>query len=161
MDPDTPDLQALKALLHQGKKVLQDLAPALQVLLGPDYRRDGEQDVAAGSTFGAMGSGVEGQSRAAGSKLGGAGSVAGTGGGDSSRSRSSHSQESGPGSSMRRSISTTASYADQLMKTVNEECVLLHSLHEQLQGLQQLQQCANSMEMQLMQMKKLKDCVPW
>ena len=150
-DADMPDLPALTALLHQGKKVLQEMTPALQVLLGPDYCKEGEQDIAAGRASGGTAVGV-GEGSAAAGRVGGGSSAAG----DSSRSRSGHSQEGVPGPSMRRSICTTTSYAGQLMETVNQECELLLLLNEQLRSFEQLQLYANSMEVQLIHIEELK-----
>jgi hypothetical protein len=136
--PEAPDLELLQRQLVHGMQLLHQVQPALQQLLGPDLAA-----IQSSSSSGAAAAGPSG------SQLG---PEAGAGGQHSSCAASQKPRQGLQHA--QNSIRTTAALAEQLMSVASEECSLLGQLAQQLSQLSDLHLYANSMQVQLEQMKQ-------
>jgi hypothetical protein len=141
--PEAPDLDLLQRQLVHGMQLLQEVQPALQQLLGPDLA------AVHSSSSSSRGTAAAGPGGAAlpGSKQGHEVAAAGQQGAVNTQKPRGlqHAQNS---------IKTTAALAEQLMSVASEECSLLGQLAQQLSQLSDLHLYANSMQVQLEQMKQ-------
>lgn len=136
--PEAPDLEVLQRQLVHGMQMLQEVQPALQQLLGPDLAANSSSSKgAAAGAFPEL--------------------AAGAGGQPNSSSCSTHKQQPGV---LQNSIKTTAALAEQLISVATEECSLLQLLAQQLAQLSDLHLYANSMQVQLVQMKEAAEALP-
>ncbi|KAF6260504.1 hypothetical protein COO60DRAFT_1459673 [Scenedesmus sp. NREL 46B-D3] len=141
---EAPDLELLQRQLVHGMQLLQEVQPALQQLLGADLdtvsskRRNSDTNAAAAAAVGPSGT-QQGAEAASGGQ----------------QSISAFTQQPHQGRQhAQSSIKTTAALAEQLMSAASEECSLLGQLAQQLSQLSDLHLYANSMQVQLEQMKQ-------
>ncbi|KAF6260463.1 hypothetical protein COO60DRAFT_892528 [Scenedesmus sp. NREL 46B-D3] len=141
---EAPDLELLQRQLVHGMQLLQEVQPALQQLLGADLdtvsskRRNSDTHAAAAAAVGPSGT-QQGAEAASGGQ----------------QSISAFTQQPHQGRQhAQSSIKTTAALAEQLMSAASEECSLLGQLAQQLSQLSDLHLYANSMQVQLEQMKQ-------
>jgi hypothetical protein len=138
--PEAPDLELLQRQLVHGMQLLHQVQPALQQLLGPDLAAIQSRS---SNSSGAAAAGLSG------SQLGPEASAGGQ------QSSCAVSQKPRQGlQHAQNSIRTTAALAEQLMSVASEECSLLGQLEQQLAQLSDLHLYANSMQVQLEQMKQ-------
>jgi hypothetical protein len=143
--PEAPDLELLQRQLVHGMQLLHQVQPALQQLLGPDL-------AAIHSSSGSSSSSCAAAAGPSGSQQG---PEASAGGQASSSSSCAAAQKARQGlQHAQNSIKTTAALAEQLMCVASEECSLLGQLTQQLSQLSDLHLYANSMQVQLEQMKQ-------
>jgi hypothetical protein len=142
--PEAPDLDLLQRQLVHGMQLLQEVQPALQQLLGPDL---------AAIHSSSSGSSTTATGAAAASTLGGQQGPEAAAAGQQSSAASSQQPRHGL-QHAQNSIKTTAVLAEQLMSVASKECSLLGQLAQQLSQLSDLHLYANSMQVQLEQMKQ-------